>query len=205
MWLPRSPVVLSVGFGSAVAAEMITSAQIKDETIQGRDMADDAVGTRIVRNGSIERAHLDAGLENQLMFGTVPSGRTIWGAVGGDFDAAAPVTDCGAIVSLPAKARNALSDDDVFVNVAGWESGDVGQVQPTTTDTNAGCTGSPASPAAPADVVCIYVAGGDNAANVNGYSVRPGTDASAYGFKLSWENTDTGDTFIDAVWAYTAP
>jgi hypothetical protein len=198
-------VVLSVGFGSAVAAGMITSAQIQDFTILGRDMADDSVGSRVIRDDSIVKTDLDGGLENQLMFGTVQSGRTIRGAVGGDFDAAAPVTDWGVIVSLPAKAANALSDDDVFVNVAGWESGDLGQVQPTTTDTDAGCTGSPANPTAPAGTVCIYVAGGDNALDLNGYSVLPGTDASPYGFKLKWENAATGDTFVDAVWAYRAP
>jgi hypothetical protein len=117
----------------------------------------------------------------------------------------AALTDWGVIVSLPSKARNALSDDEVFINVAGWQSGDVGQVQPTTADTNAGCTGTPANPTAPAGMVCIYVAGGDNAQDVNGYSVLPGTGESPYGFKLKWENTTTGDTFIDAVWAYTAP
>jgi hypothetical protein len=65
--------------------------------------------------------------------------------------------------------------------------------------------GSPANPTAPAGKVCIYVAGGDNAVDVQGYSVLPGTGASPYGFELKWTNTTTGDTFIDAVWAYKAP
>jgi hypothetical protein len=53
--------------------------------------------------------------------------------------------------------------------------------------------------------VCIYVAGGDNAANVSGYSVRPGTAGRRYGFKLKWDAVNNGDTFIDAVWAYRYP
>jgi hypothetical protein len=198
-------VVLTVGLGSAVAAGLVTSEQIKNFTIQARDMASDSVNGRILEDESLQRGHFSQRLENQLAFATVPSGRTIRGAVGGDFDAAASVLDWGVILSLPAKARAALSDDDVFVNVAGWTSGDVGQVQPTTTDTDAGCDGSPANPTAPAGKVCIYVAGGDNAEDVQGYSVLPGTGASPYGFKLKWTNTATGDTFIDAVWAYQAP
>lgn len=198
-------VVLSVGLGSAVGAGLVTSAQIRDLTIKARDMKSGSVNSRVLKNGGVGSADVSNGFKNQLMFATVPSGRTIKGAIGGDFDAAAAITDWGVIVSLPANARNALSDDDVFINVAGWQSGDAGQVQPTTTDTNAGCTGSPTNPTAPAGKVCIYVAGGDNAQDVNGYSALPGTGASPYGFKLKWENAGTGDTFIDAVWAYTAP
>lgn len=218
-------IVLSVGFGSAVAAEMIRSGQIKNftirandmktgsvnsrviknSTIRARDMATGAVDGRVVKDGTVGTEDLSTAAKNELAFATVPSGQTIRGAVGGDFDASAPITDWGVIASLPAQARNALSDDDVFINVAGWQSGDVGQVQPTTTDTNAGCSGSPANPTAPVGKICIYVAGGDNAQDVNGYSVLPGTGASPYGFKLKWENPGTGDTFIDAVWAYTAP
>jgi hypothetical protein len=108
-------------------------------------------------------------------------------------------------VSLPAKAANALGDDDVFVSVAGWASGDAGQIQPTTADTSAECDGTPASPTAPPGQVCIYVAGGDNATDVSGYSVLPGSGASRYGFKLAWTSPLIGDTFVDAVWAYTAP
>jgi hypothetical protein len=76
-----------------------------------------------------------------LRFGAVPAGRTIRGAVGGDFDAhTAGEIDWGVIVSLPVPASAPLSDDHVFINVAGWQQGD-GQTQPDTTDTDAGCTG----------------------------------------------------------------
>jgi hypothetical protein len=75
----------------------------------------------------------------------------------------------------------------------------------STSDTSARCTGTLARPTAPRGKVCIYVAGGDNAANVSGYSVRPGTDESRFGFKLKWDAMHNGDTFIDAVWAYRYP
>lgn len=150
------------------------------------------------------KAETDARIDTQR-FAVVPSGTTIAGAVGGDFDAHNNLLDWGVIVSLPAPAASPLSDAEVAIDVSGWVSGDVGQVQPTTSDTDPGCTGTPAEPTAPTGKVCVYVAGGDNAQDVNGYSVLPGTGASPFGFKLAWTNTGPGDTFIDAVWAYTAP
>jgi hypothetical protein len=139
---------------------------------------------------------------------SVPSGATIQGAVGGDFDANAATlpSDWGVVVSLPARARNYLRDADVFVSVSQWLSGAAGQVKPTTTDTSPGCTGTRSHPTAPAGKVCIYVTGGDNATNLNGYSIVPGASAgNPLGFKLSWTSTNDSDTFIDAVWAYRAP
>jgi hypothetical protein len=113
------------------------------------------------------------------------------------------VSDWGAIVTLPMQARDDLGDDDVFVTAALW-TGDPDQTRPTTTDGSANCTGTLDEPTAPPGKVCIYVAGGDNATDVNGYSVRPGAGTSRFGFKLAWTAPDSGDTFIDAVWAYQA-
>jgi hypothetical protein len=93
----------------------------------------------------------------------------------------------------------------VFINVTRWVDGG-GQTQPTTSDGGPNrCGGTLARPTAAPGVICIYVAGGDNAANVSGYSVIPGTGGSRLGFKLKWDVTHNGDTFIDAVWAYTYP
>lgn len=126
------------------------------------------------------------------------------GAVGGDFDAFQALGDWGIDESLHTPAPTPLTDDDVYVVVSKWRSGDTGQTQPTTTDTGP-CTGSVRRPTAPEGKVCIYVAGGDNATDVNGYSVRPGTLGSRFGFKLAWTNEEPGDTFIDATWAYGNP
>ena len=194
------------GVGTAVASHLVVrSSDIVDFAIRNVDLGSASVNSRVIQNGSVGRGDLSTSLQGQLQWVTVPSGRTIRGAVGGDFDAAANLTDWGVVVSLPSRARNALGDDDVYVVVTTWTSGAVGQTQPTTTDTNAGCTGTVTSPTAPAGKVCIYVAGGDNATDLNGYSVRPGTGRSPYGFKLAWTNAVPGDTFIDAVWAYRAP
>lgn len=135
----------------------------------------------------------------------VPSGQTIRGAVGADDHAHDDdASDFGIDVSMPMPAANPLGDDEVNVNVAGWQ-GDAGQTPPTTTDTNAGCTGTPAAPTAPPGEVCIYVSGADHAFNLAGYSVMFGAEESPYGFKLKWDASQEGDTFVDATWAYTAP
>jgi hypothetical protein len=199
-------VVSLSGVGSAVASHLVVrSSDIVDYGIRNVDLGTASVNSRVIQNLSVGRGDLSTALQGQLQWAVVPAGRTIRGAVGGDYDAAANLTDWGAVVSLPAVARNALDDDDVYVVVTTWTSGDAGQTQPTTTDTNVGCTGTLAAPTAPAGKVCIYVSGGDNATDLNGYSVMPGTGASRYGFKLSWTNAVPGDTFIDAVWAYRAP
>jgi hypothetical protein len=137
--------------------------------------------------------------------GTVPSGQTIRGAIGGDFHAFDnTASDFGVDVTFPIPAPVGVSDDDVFVNVDSWQDAG-GQTAPTTGDTNAGCTGTPSTPTAPPGKVCIYVTGADHAFNLAGYSVLFGTGASRYGFKLKWDASQTGDTFVDATWAYTAP
>jgi hypothetical protein len=136
----------------------------------------------------------------------VPPGKTIRGAVGGDYEAQAALQDWGLDMTLPMPARNALADGDVTVNIASCQVS-AGQVCPTTSDIaeHPNCNGTPTAPTAPAGVLCIYVSGADNAQNVRGDSVIFGTGASPYGFKLLWDTVHTGDTFVDSTWAYTAP
>jgi hypothetical protein len=199
-------VALAIGtVGGAVAAEKITSDDIANRTIQAKDQATDSTNGRIVENGSLGRQELSNGAKMSFILpARVPSGGTIRGAVGGDFHAYdAGSDDFGVDVSLPIPASSGLTDDDVHVVVSTWQNGG-GQSQPSTTDGNAGCTGSVANPTAPAGDVCIYVTGGDNAENVTGYTVAFGSEATRYGFKLKWDPAIAGDTFIDAVWAYRA-
>ena len=135
----------------------------------------------------------------------VPHGKTLRGAIGADYHAFDnTASDFGVDMTMPMSAPVGLSDDDVFVNVLHWQNAG-GQTAPTTTDTNPGCTGTPENPTAPGGKVCIYVSGADHAFNLAGYSVLFGTGASKYGFKLKWDASQVGDTFVDATWAYTAP
>jgi hypothetical protein len=148
----------------------------------------------------------DTGPAGDSALNPVPPGKTIRGAVGGDYEAQAALQDWGLDMTLPIAARNALADGDVTVNIASCQVS-AGQVCPTTSDIaeHPACNGTPTAPTAPAGVLCIYVSGADNAENVRGDSVIFGTGASPYGFKLLWDTVHTGDTFVDATWAYTAP
>jgi hypothetical protein len=212
--------------GTAYAATLpkdsVGTRQLRDGAVSAAKIKRNAVSSPKVRNRSLlakdfKRGQLprsprgpkgekgDKGDPGASALNPVPSGRTIHGAVGGDFHAYdATASDFGIDVTLPIPAANALGDDQVFVNVAGWQDAG-GQTAPTTGDTDPGCTGSPTNPTAPAGKVCIYVSGADHAFNLNGYSVLFGSGASPYGFKLKWDSSTTGDTFVDATWAYTAP
>jgi hypothetical protein len=64
------------------------------------------------------------------------------------------------------------------------------------------CTGTAANPTAPKGKVCVYLIGSGSAVNIRGVTPVPGTGGSRYGFKLIWDATGNGDTFVDAVWAY---
>jgi hypothetical protein len=50
--------------------------------------------------------------------------------------------------------------------------------------------------------VCVYLIGSGGATNIRGVTPVPGTGGSRFGFKLIWDATGNGDTFVDAVWAY---
>jgi len=122
---------------------------------------------------------------------------TIRGMVGGDFDTQLPAgsvngADWGVDASFPRAANNLIHDGDVKVVGAG--SGDSGDFT--------GCTGSAANPTAPKGKVCVYLIGSGSATNIRGVTPVPGTGGSKFGFKLIWDATGNGDTFVDAVWAY---
>jgi hypothetical protein len=212
--------LLSIGLTRAVATGTISGSSIVDFSITGSKLATGAVGTRQILDRSIRYDDVSVRARGDLEVQTLQSGRTEHGVIGGDFPAipAGPSTECinncswAGYASLPFPARTPLTDANVLVDNTTWVSGDVGQTRPTLNSSESGspaaCTGTVAHPTAPAGKVCIYIAGGDNAADVAGYSVVPGTGGSPYGFKLHWVSTGPGsaqNTFIDAVWAYTAP
>jgi hypothetical protein len=162
---------------------------------------------RVLAIGATAVLVLSFVLTRLLTAGAVTSGTTIRGAIGGDFDSELPAgslngADWGIDTTL--RASNLIHDGNVFIVVSTWGNGG-GQTQPTTSDGPGPCKGTGAHPTAPKGDVCIYVTGGDNAVNLAGDSIVPGTGGSRYGFKLLWDAANNGDTFIDAVWAYKVP
>jgi len=190
---------------SKIRNNAVTSSKVRNRTLLRRDF----------RRGQLPRGRRGprgfrgfrgaTGAAGASALNPVPSGQTIRGVVGADFHAADnDASDFGVDVTLPMRAASGLADTDVHVNVAGQQQ-DVGQTPATTSDTNAGCTGTPTNPTAPPGDVCIYVSGADHAFNVTGFSALFGTGASPYGFKLKWDASQEGDSFVDATWAYRAP
>jgi hypothetical protein len=123
----------------------------------------------------------------------VPSGRTIQGVVGLDVHAAPGTADWGVLTTMPMRAPAVLADGEVHIAHPSPLSGESGAEQ-------AACTGTVATPTAPPGHLCIYVQDSTNAAGLLGEGV--GSDR---GFKLKFTSASLGESFVDAVWAYTAP
>jgi hypothetical protein len=131
----------------------------------------------------------------------LPSGKTVHGVIGFGDLATAGNQHRDIFQQLPVPATAPLKDADVYVSLTGFTSS--GGITPTTADTNAGCSGSVTAPTAPAGKVCVYIAGGQNSAGIQGLGI--GTTGTPYGFKLSWDSQTSGRSFVEAVYAYTAP
>jgi hypothetical protein len=199
---------------SDIATGAVNSRTILDGGIYNRDIHTGAVNTTSIRDNGIYYGDLASSAKNALQNGNIRSGVTVRGVIGGDFDTPTGTTcadncDWAGYASLPFPAPVGLGDDDVLVDASLWTTGG-GQTAPTVdasteSTSSSTCTGTLATPTAPPGKVCIYVAGGDNASGLKGVSVMPGTGTSRYGFKLVWSSNTDEDTFIDAVWAYTAP
>jgi hypothetical protein len=131
----------------------------------------------------------------------LPSWTTVHGVIGLGDTATAGNQHRDIEQQLPIAAPVALKDADVYTSLNGFTSS--GGITPTTADKNAGRTGSVTAPTAPAGKVCVYIAAGQNSAGIQGLGVGPA--GSPYGFKLSWDSQVAGRTFVEAVYAYTAP
>jgi hypothetical protein len=195
-----------------LATNAVTSTSVRDGSLRARDFrsSDLPNGPRGARGAIGSRGATGArgatglrgltGPRGESGLDPVPSGRTIRGVVGANFEAPTNATTetYGVDVTLPVPAANALGDAQVAVNA--------GATGLTPTDPNAGCTGTAAAPTAPAGILCIYLSAATNAATPTGSSVLGSAAGSPYGFKLTWNNAGAiGDTSVDGTWAYTAP
>lgn len=206
--------VLSAGVGAG-AATLVTSAQIKDGTIVGRDVKDAGLTGRDVRarsltgkhvkdgtvtgadvkNGSIDTADLSTNVSVAMVNGKIPSGTTVTGIEA--FDVNSDVAgDYSVSVTLPGRASAALTSD--VVNFGGNS--------PMISDGSPGCTGTTAAPTAPAGKVCIYlIAAASDSASFFGTDI--GGVISDQAFAVYWfdDATSNDNVFAKFTWAYTAP
>ena len=208
---------------SAFAATQITSRQIKDGSIQLKDLSRKAKqrlrtpGPRGPKGDKGDKGDKgnkgdqgDRGPAGASAFNTatIPSGVTIRGAWGGRYIAAVAGQQQNSYLlsySFPAKAPQKLRDSDVQFGAN--TAGPVGDADPA-------CTGSVADPTAPPGKVCIYSNEGPNGTRSNstltGFKLSAAgvkTDADAYGFEVRIVDAGTvpGTLRAEGTWAYTAP
>jgi hypothetical protein len=214
-----SAIALFVSLGGVgYAAATIGSAQIRDNSVSSKD-----IKNRTIRSKDIGRKTLSAlrgrkgatgergqtgpaGAAGTSMFdGTIPSGKTVTGAWGGEYAAVTggPGDEIFAI-GFPVKAPSALTSGQV--NTA---------PDSRAADPDIACVGTLGAPTAPAGKVCIYI-GSPTAASdrVEGFKlvspfIDPTVPGDELGFSISvrYNTMTTGDPTVGArgTWAYTAP
>lgn len=155
------------------------------------------------------------GPRGESAFDAIPSGKTVYGVIGNDLDDATGGKDFYGFASLPAPTSQVLTSEDVIV--ASTEAVDndcVGSADcrvAAEVSVSSVCTGTALTPTAPAGKVCIYVARLSSsriaAGSIAAYIVQPGsgTPTITPGFMVGWNSSAAGDTYLRAVWAYTAP
>lgn len=150
---------------------------------------------------------------------TIPSGTTVYGVIGGRYEARGVGESFDAFSSLPAKTAQIFdNENDVQVGITPAIDNDCSGGTCLTAEENdvaSRCTGSPENPTAPSGVVCIYPTGNLNARFLVGFNIvngfnpttpnAPSPSDGAVGFGLGWESVASGSTLVEAVWAYTAP
>lgn len=201
--------------GANVKNNSLTGADIKNNSLTGADVKNDSLTLNKLSKGTqalIRRAGKTgapgvpgpagpAGAPGLSVLDTLPSGKTEYGVVGFGTTAAAGNETYSIDGQLQMPATAPLGDNDVYVNINGNQPESTTPLYaPTTSDTLTGCDGTPANPTAPAGKVCVYVIHADNAASITGQGV-----GTKYGFRLAWSSELAGRSYVDAVWAYTAP
>jgi hypothetical protein len=202
--------------GSVTSADIrnnsVASADIKNRTILARDLKRSLVrslrGQRGPRGAAGPTGFAgpagpagpagakgdkgDKGDAGASALNPVPSGQTIRGVIGLDVHAPAGAPDWGVLMTMPMPATAVLGDDDVHIaHLAPLSGESLGE--------QSACTGT-VTLTSPPGQVCIYVQDSANAAGLLGEGVN-----SNQGFKLKFTSPSPGDSFVDAVWVYTAP
>ena len=122
----------------------------------------------------------------------IPSGRTVTGAISFSRATAAGSSSGSEAIMFPAMAPVALTDTTVnFPPILYGNDGDPA------------CTGSVATPTAPAGKVCLYM---DEWAFPMRFFEGRALSIATKGFKIVWANDITSTVeYMNGSWAYTAP
>ncbi len=146
------------------------------------------------------------GVRGVSAFNTIPSGTTVYGAVGGDFHSATANGEWGVTAAMLGIPPVSFSNNLVVVknnlNVDN-ECGGASCLHSEELTYSQYCNGSVDAPSANPGWICIYPTQDTNASQVRAIAL-PNGDGS-HGFTVKWVSAATGRTIFRGVWAYTAP
>lgn len=152
------------------------------------------------------------GTRGESAFDAIPSGKSVYGVIGVDGDTSNANSDWYAFASFPGIVSKALTDDDVIFASNSTVDNDCGAascLSSLESALSATCTGTYDNPTAPAGKVCVYpVQLRSDKIAADTIRARPLRGASATatpGIMVNYTTNATGDTYLQAVWAYTAP
>ncbi len=198
----------------AEAKRLITGRDIANQTITRADIGPGGVGSSEIADNSVSMRDLASSTRKNIqrrrqagnaIYGSVASGRTVYGAIGGAFDNTRADSKWTQIGGLPFPTpAPGLSDADVTVSLEGAYNPDG---LATTTDGPGVCAGSAEVPTAPRGSPVHLRRGAQQRHGGRRLLRRVGRrQPQPFGFELYWNAPSTGaSTAINAVWAYTAP
>jgi hypothetical protein len=197
--------------GASIKRNSIPGNRLKKKTVTGNRIKTDTLGTTQIaesRLGKVPKARRadlasnasrlgGAKAANYPTFGTkaIPKGATVTGVFGlQHFFAGGSDDHLRQAISLPGVAPANLTDTTVNFKAAAGVA-----------DADATCTGTAASPTAPAGKVCLYLTSGAGLGSTFRGEALPGLPGSRRGFVVRSDNAAASGTGVYGVWAYTAP
>lgn len=206
----RSPTYSAVVSTLALAVALGTGGAYAAGKVGTKDIANNAVTSAKIKNGTIAPADLSAKVTKKLKPGpkgargprgfsaweTIPSGVTVKGTAYEDGGTDSTADDFAAYTAFPGVAPAQLTDADVNFSSDAYAA---------TTDDDPSCTGSYQAPTAPAGKVCLYMGGVTNLTNLDG-QVFGADPLTIYGFYVYGDELGADvDSYYYFSWAYTAP
>jgi hypothetical protein len=186
---------MSVG-GTAYAAKLITSQDIKNSTIRSVDVKNGSLRGADLKDGTVGLADLSPAVKSAISSSWDPSktlvrGQTITGSTYYQIDSSSAGQQLNQTVAFPARAPAALKSANFAPDTSA-----------ATTDDDPTCTGTYSAPTAPPGQLCAYSESTFGVTAVNLTTLFPGEDK---GFVVRATAAGAGGITIDMSWAYRAP
>ncbi|MGB0101019.1 MAG: hypothetical protein WBP61_12140 [Nocardioides sp.] len=180
--------------GSAYAAKLISSKDIKNNSVTGKDLKNNSVTGKDLKKGAVQLSDLSNSVKASLSDTWDPSstlvpGKTITGSVYYAISANQADQQLDQAIAFPARAPQPVEATVFAPDFSDLSTGD-----------DARCTGSYDLPTAPPGLLCAYLVGTGNVDTLHLDALEPGGDK---GFVVRLTSRGPGRTSVDLSWAYT--